>query len=59
MAKKTKPIGVRFDNEKTALLKEKEGLETYQSVLNFLLDKYWWESKFHSNPVLERSKKPL
>jgi len=42
---KSKPSGVRFDLEKVEFVKTKEELNTYQKVVDFLLNKYWWEFK--------------
>lgn len=42
---KTKPSGVRFDTEQIEFLKKREKLNTYQKVVDFLLNKYWWEHK--------------
>jgi hypothetical protein len=42
---KSKPSGVRFDLEKVEFLKKKENLNTFQKVVDFLLNKYWWEYK--------------
>lgn len=42
--KKTSPTGVRFDSPKLDFIKIREGLETPQQVVTFLVDKYWWES---------------
>ena len=42
---KSKPTGVRFDLEKVDFIKAKEKLNTYQKVVDFLLNKYWWEHK--------------
>jgi hypothetical protein len=42
---KSKPTGVRFDLEKVEFVKTKEKLNTYQKVVDFLLNKYWWEHK--------------
>lgn len=49
---KTKPIGVRFDEEKLELIKKEQNLVTYQEVLNFLMDNYGK----HNNVVKEISK---
>jgi hypothetical protein len=42
---KTDPIGVRFDKDQLQLVLEKEKLSSPQKVVNFLLEKYWWEKK--------------
>jgi len=43
MANKSKPIGIRFDLEKLDFVKTKEGLNTNQKVIDFLLNDYWWK----------------
>lgn len=45
MAQKSKPTGIRFDLEKVNLIKEKEKLTTNQQVVDFLMNRYWWEHK--------------
>ena len=52
---KKNPTSIRFDKEKMDFIKKQENLPTVQKVLNFLLDKYWWEHKFGVNPILERN----
>lgn len=42
---KSKPTGIRFDIEKSDLVKGREKLNTFQKVVDFLLNKYWWEHK--------------
>lgn len=42
---KTKPIGVRFDPEKLDFIKSQEKVKTNQQVVDFLVNKYWWENK--------------
>ena len=42
---KSDPIGIRFDREKLELIKAKEGLDSPQRVVNFLMDQYWWQNK--------------
>lgn len=42
---KSKPTGIRFDIEKSDLVKSREKLNTFQKVVDFLLNKYWWECK--------------
>jgi hypothetical protein len=42
---KTNPTSIRFDVEKFDFIKESEKLGTAQKVVDFLLDKYWWETK--------------
>lgn len=50
---KTKPIGVRFDENLLEILKEKKIAETPQKALNFLTDLYKkkslgkWNKKSH------------
>lgn len=45
MANKSKNISFRYDLERFAFVKEKEKLEKDQQVLDFLVNKYWWEHK--------------
>lgn len=45
MANKTNPVGIRFDIEKLDLVKSREQLDTNQKVVDFLLNKYWWDHK--------------
>lgn len=43
---KTSPSGVRFDKEQLEFIQKKElKLTTKQKVVDFLLNKYWWENK--------------
>ena len=42
---KTNPVGVRFDIDKLGFIKEREKLVTNQQVIDFLMNKYWWENK--------------
>lgn len=42
---KSAPVSIRFDIEKVDFLKEREGDKKYQQVVDFLLEKYWWENK--------------
>ncbi len=42
---KTSPFGCRFDIEKLDFIQKRERLESYQKVVDFLLNKYWWEHK--------------
>lgn len=42
---KSKPTGVRFDLEQLEYVKGREKLKTNQKVVDFLLNKYWWEYK--------------
>ena len=55
---KSNPSGIRFDLEKVQFVKDKEKLNTYQKVVDFLLNKYWWEFKvakptYKESPPLE------
>ena len=52
--KKKNPTGVRMNDEKLKFVMEKEGLTSRQKVVNFLLDRYWWEQKIGSVPTLDR-----
>lgn len=59
---KSKNISIRFDEEKTAFALLEEKIEKHQKLVDFLLEKYWWEKKIGINPVSERnseSKKDL
>lgn len=43
---KTSPSGVRFDKEQLEFIQNKEPkLTTKQKVVDFLLNKFWWENK--------------
>ena len=42
---KTTPSGIRFDIEKLAFIQKRENVPTKQKVVDFLLNKYWWEHK--------------
>ena len=42
---KSKPSGIRFDLEKLELVQSREKLNTKQKVVDFLLNRYWWEHK--------------
>ena len=37
---KTKPIGIRFDAEKLALIQKEQNLKTPQAVVSYLMDQY-------------------
>lgn len=41
--KKSSPTSIRFREDYFKYAKEKEKLETPQQVVDFLLEKYWWE----------------
>lgn len=45
MANKSKNISFRYDLERFGFVKTKEKLEKDQQVLDFLVNKYWWEHK--------------
>ena len=42
---KTRPIGVRFEIDKLDFIKGREKIETGQKVIDFLLNKYWWDNR--------------
>lgn len=43
---KTTPSGIRFDKEQLEFIQKKEvKLTTKQKVVDFLLNKFWWEHK--------------
>lgn len=44
--KKTSPKSIRFRQDYFDKVKEIEKLETGQQVVDFLLEKYWWETQF-------------
>lgn len=44
-ATKTSPTGIRFDIEKLSFVQGRENVPTKQKVVDFLLNKYWWENK--------------
>lgn len=43
--KSKNPIGIRFDLEKAEFVMTKEKLKSNQQLVDFLLNKYWWEHK--------------
>jgi len=48
---KSKPSGVRFDLEQLDFIQKREPkLNTKQKVVDFLLNKYWWEQKVDTKP---------
>lgn len=52
---KSKPTGIRFDLEKVEFVKIREKLNTYQKVVDFLLNKFWWE---HKIPIVTAKEAP-
>ena len=52
---KTKPTGVRFDIEKLSFILSREKLTTNQQVIDFLMNKYWWDNKI---PVVTHKEAP-
>lgn len=42
---RTKPITVRFDEDKLEFIKSREKLESNQQIVDLLVNKYWWEFK--------------
>lgn len=50
-ASKSKPFSIRVDLEKFGFVKNREKLESGQQVVDYLLNKYWWENKLpHVTP---------
>lgn len=50
-ANKSKPFSIRVDLEKFGFVKNREKLESGQQVVDYLLNKYWWENKMpHVTP---------
>lgn len=50
-ANKSNPFSIRVDLEKFGFVKYREKLESGQQVVDFLLNKYWWEHKMpHVTP---------
>ena len=49
---KGKSTSIRFIEKHLDLVKEVEGLKTPQQVVDFLLNKYWFEKQFGNNPIL-------
>jgi hypothetical protein len=48
---KTNPSGIRFDKEQLEFIQKRESkLNTKQKVVDFLLNKYWWEFKVKLEP---------
>ena len=52
---KSKNISIRFDEEKTAFALLEEKIEKHQKLVDFLLEKYWWEKKMGVNPISDRN----
>jgi hypothetical protein len=52
---KTNPIGVRFDTDKLDFIKGREKLTSNQQVVDYLLNKYWWDNKV---PVVTHKEAP-
>ncbi len=44
-SEKTRPTGIRFDIDKLTFIQKRENVPTKQKVVDFLLNKYWWENK--------------
>lgn len=53
---KTNPTSIRFDSDKFDFVKGTEKLGTAQKVVDFLLDKYWWEKKVGQAPATTQNK---
>lgn len=51
---KSKNISIRFDEDKTSFALSEEKIEKHQKLVDFLLDKYWWEKKIGNNSITER-----
>lgn len=48
MAKtKTDNVSIRFDLKQLDFIKEREGIDSPQRVVNFLMNKYWFENRIH------------
>jgi len=48
---KSAPSGIRFDIEQLEFIQKRESkLNTKQKVVDFLLNKYWWEQKVSLTP---------
>ena len=48
MAKtKTDNVSIRFDSKQLEFLKEREKIDSHQRVVNFLMNKYWFENFTH------------
>lgn len=56
---KTDPIGVRFDKDILALIKKEQGLQTYQEVLNYLMNNYLASKAPAPKPTKSIPPKPL
>lgn len=54
---RTPQASVRFDPKKLELIKTREGLTTFQKVVDYLVDSYWWQHKLNpstkNGPVTE------
>jgi hypothetical protein len=44
---RTPQASVRFDPQKLELIKTREGLTTFQKVVDYLVDAYWWQNKLN------------
>lgn len=47
---KTNPTSIRFDEDQLNFVKTEEKIDSPQKVVNFLLNKYWWERR--SSPIV-------
>lgn len=44
---RTPQTSIRFDPAKLDLIKKREGLQTVQKVVDYLVDAYWWQHKLN------------
>ena len=44
-ARRTKPYTIRFDEEKFDFFTKREKLKSAQQIMDFFMNKYWWEHK--------------
>ena len=43
--RRTKPYTIRFDEEKFDFFIKREKLKSAQQIMDFFMNKYWWENK--------------
>lgn len=50
---KTKPYSIRFDTDKLEFAKTKYKIVKEQQLVDYMLEKLFWESKVGRNPIVE------
>jgi len=53
---KVNPTGIRF-GQKASDLKKRLEMSSYQKLVNFLVERYWWENEFKKEQPLLDAKK--